>query len=147
MARQRLGIACFLATCFSTARLQHLFLLAYMTCLLATCFSTPHLQLLFVLARTACMRCLLVACSLGKAQLKKCRFYLGIAQIAIAPPPPSLKRALWGTLFPDRLEQMPFELQFSLHECPKPSPFGQCPNRPDLFQTGASLTSVCLGLE
>ena len=27
----------------------------------------------------------------------------------------------WGTLFPDRLEQMPFELQFSLHKCPKPS--------------------------
>ena len=36
-------------------------------------------------------------------------------------PRPSLKRALWGTLFPGRLEQMPFELQFSLHKCPKPS--------------------------
>ena len=36
---------------------------------------------------------------LGKPQLEKCRVYLGIAQIAIAPPPPSLKRALWGTFF------------------------------------------------
>ena len=61
VARQRLGIACFLATCFSTTRLQHLFLLAYMTCLLATCFSTPHLQLLFVLAQAACMTCMLIA--------------------------------------------------------------------------------------
>ena len=26
-------------------------------------------------------------------------FYLGIAQMAIAPPPPALKRALWGTFF------------------------------------------------
>ena len=93
-------------------------------------------------------------------------------------PPPSLKRALWGTLFPDWLEQMPFELQFSLHRCPKPSwqgfrppnqanaplnmdnssqnkcpkpfgqgsrpppPLGQCPNRPGIFQTGASLRQI-----
>ena len=46
------------------------------------------------------------------------------------PPPPSLKRALWGTLFPDRLEQMPFELQFSLHKCPKPSWQGFRPPKP-----------------
>ena len=56
---------------------------------------------------------------LGKPHWKSCRVYSGIAQTAIAPPPPSLKRALWGTLFPGR--QMPFELQFSLHKCPKPS--------------------------
>ena len=37
------------------------------------------------------------------------------------PPPPSLKRALWGTLFPGRFELVPFELQFSQHKCPKPS--------------------------
>ena len=34
--------------------------------------------------------------------------------------PPSLKRALRGTLFPGRSEEMPFELQFSLHRRPKP---------------------------
>ena len=45
-------------------------------------------------------------------------------------PPPSLKRALWGTLFPYRLEQMPFELQFSLHKCPKPSWQGFRPPKP-----------------
>merc|ERR550517_898570 len=74
---------------------------------------------------------------LGKPQCEKCRVYLGIAQIAIdppppppPPPPPSLKRALWGTLFPDRLEQMPFELQFSLHKCPKPSWQGFRPPKP-----------------
>ena len=56
----------------------------------------------------------------AKSPFEKCRVYLGIAQIAFDPPP-SLKRARWGTLFPGRLEQMPFELQFSLHKCPKPS--------------------------
>ena len=40
------------------------------------------------------------------AHLKKCHFYLGIAQMAIAPPPPALKRALWGTLFSDQFEQL-----------------------------------------
>ena len=59
-------------------------------------------------------------CVLGKPQFEKCRVYLGIAQIAFDPPP-SLKRARWGTLFPGRPKQMPFELQFSLHKCPKPS--------------------------
>ena len=77
---------------------------------------------------------------LGKAQFEKCWVYLGIAQIAIAPPPsPSLKRALWGTLFLDRLEQMPFELQFSLHKCPKPSWQGF---RPPQNQANARLNLV-----
>ena len=35
---------------------------------------------------------------LGKPQPKRCHFYLGIAQIAIVPPP-ALNRALWGTFF------------------------------------------------
>ena len=71
-----------------------------------------------------------VITALGKPQFEKGRVYLGIAQIAIGPPPPSLKRALWGTLFLDRLEQMPFELQFSLHKCPKPSWQGFRPPKP-----------------
>ena len=41
----------------------------------------------------------------------------GIAQIAIAS-----QRALWGTLYPGRFEQIPFELQLSMHNCPKTSP-------------------------
>ena len=41
----------------------------------------------------------------GKPPQKTCHFYLGIAQIAIAPPP-ALNRALWGTLFSDQFEQL-----------------------------------------
>ena len=36
---------------------------------------------------------------LGKPLSACHHLYLGIAQIAITPPPPALKRALWGTFF------------------------------------------------
>ena len=36
---------------------------------------------------------------LREAPLTLALFYLGIAQMASAPPPPALKRALWGTFF------------------------------------------------
>ena len=53
-----------------------------------------------------------------------CHLYLGIAQIAITPPP-ALKRALWGTFFQARfyhfLPFLPFFTIFSLNKCPKPS--------------------------
>ena len=56
-----------------------------------------------------------------EAPLRKTQGLFGHCPNSNCTPPPSLKRALCGTLFPDRLEQMPFELQFSLHKCPKPS--------------------------
>ena len=47
--------------------------------------------------------CVVALWSLGvrEAPLRLALFYLGIAQMAIAPPPtpPALKRALWGTFF------------------------------------------------
>ena len=58
---------------------------------------------------------------LREAPLRKLQGLFGHCPNSERPPPPSLKRALWGTLFPGRLEQMPFGLQFSLHKCPKPS--------------------------
>ena len=37
--------------------------------------------------------------SSGKPPSNSCRRHLGIALLAFAPPPPALKRALWGTFF------------------------------------------------
>ena len=53
--------------------------------------------------------------SVREAPLQKMPGLFGHCPNSDCTPPPSLKRALWGTLFPDRLEQMPFELQFSLY--------------------------------
>ena len=44
-------------------------------------------------------------------------------------PRPSLKRALWGTLFPGRLEQMPFELHFHCISAPNHPGKGSDPPR------------------
>ena len=66
--------------------------------------------------------------SLREAPLKKTQGLFGHCPNSDCTP--SLKRALWGTLFPDRLEQIPFELQFSLHRCPKPSWQGFRPPKP-----------------
>ena len=41
----------------------------------------------------------------GKPPIIRWHFYLGIAQIAIAPPP-ALNRVLGGTLFSDQFEQL-----------------------------------------
>ena len=71
-----------------------------------------------------------VAAGLREAPDKKMPGLFGHCPNSDCTPPPSLKRALWGTLFPDRLEQMPFELQFSLHKCPKPSWQGFRPPKP-----------------
>ena len=66
---------------------------------------------------------------LGKPHGKSCRVYSGIAQIAIAPPPftqtGTLGHFISGPTWANHL--MPFELQFSLHKCPKPSRQGSIP--------------------
>ena len=72
---------------------------------------------------------------LGKPHWESCRVYSGIAQIAIAPPPlpPFTQTGTPGHLYLGRLEQMPFELQFSLQKCPKPSWQGFRPPKPSTW--------------
>ena len=55
-----------------------------------------------------------------EAPMKKGALYLGIAQLAIAPPTLHSNKHTGGTLFPGGFELVPFELHFSLHKCPKP---------------------------
>ena len=45
-----------------------------------------------------------------EAPPKKLHTLFGHCPNSYRPPPPSLKRALWGTLFPGRMQQMPLEL-------------------------------------
>ena len=61
---------------------------------------------------------------------------MGIAQIAITPSPPALKRALWGTFFWAIFYHSEGLDSFSLNKCPKPSGQGF---RPPQHQANARL--------
>ena len=65
---------------------------------------------------------------LGKPQLKKCRVYLGIAQIAIAPPPPHSNRHSGALYF--RTDLSKCHLNFNFHCISAPNHTGKGSDSP-----------------
>ena len=81
-----------------------------------------------LISSSASLSISIISC-LGKTLVEMCWFYMGIAQIALDPHPPSVKRANVETKCPKPTWQAPFT----------PPPYGQCPYGNNKFQKGASL--------
>ena len=90
---------------------------------------------------------------LGKPLFQMCWFYMGIAQIALDPPP-LCQMGKHGKKVPQPSWQVLTPLGSVGKKCPKLSwqaftlPYGQYPYENNTFQKGASLTSIfsCWGI-